>query len=67
MKLQLSNINMGYYDFDHFWSPLEVCAQPPKKKNPEKKVSAPKLVKTIFNLLSRSDKTVIKKADTIIN
>jgi hypothetical protein len=59
---------MGYYDFnDHFWSPLEVCAQAPKKEPPEKKIRITNLVQTIFNAMSQSNKSVAKKANNIIH
>lgn len=57
---------MGYYDFnDHFWSPVEVCAQAPQKKPLEKKSRVTNLVKTIFSALSRPSKIELKKANSI--
>jgi hypothetical protein len=59
---------MGYYDFnEHFWSPIEVCAQAPKKELPEKKFIVTNLVQTIFNAMSRPSKNVVKKANNAIN
>ena len=58
---------MGYYDFnDHFWSPLEVCAQAPKKELPEKKFIVTNLVQTIFNVMYRPSHNVSKKANSLI-
>jgi len=57
---------MGYYDFnDHFWSPVEVCVQAPKKQPLEKKFRVTKLVKTVFSTLYRPSKIHFKKANTI--
>ena len=59
---------MGYYDFnEHFWSPIEVCAQAPKKESLEKKFIVTNLVQTIFNAMSRPSKSVPKKANKVIN
>lgn len=59
---------MGYYDFnEHFWSPIEVCAQAPEKESLEKKLTVTNLVQTIFNAMSRPSKSVAKKANSVIN
>jgi hypothetical protein len=59
---------MGYYDFnDHFWSPLEVCAQAPKKQPPEKKIRITNLIHTIFSVMPHSNKSVTKKASNLIH
>lgn len=59
---------MGYYDFnEHFWSPIEVCAQAPEKELPEKKFIVTNLVQTIFNAMSRPSKSVAKKANSAIH
>ena len=58
---------MGYYDFDdHFWSPLEVCAQAPKKQSPEKKFNVTDLVQSIFSGIHRPSNRVIKDANRTI-
>jgi hypothetical protein len=50
---------MGYYDFDsHFWSPREVCDQAPKQATQEEFWQVPKLVRSIFSVLFRPNKTV---------
>jgi hypothetical protein len=55
---------MGYYDFnDHFWSPLEVCAQAPKKQSSEKKFNVTNLVQTIFSGMYRPSNRVLKDAN----
>jgi hypothetical protein len=55
---------MGYYDFnDHFWSPLEVCAQAPKKEASEKKFKITNLVQTIFSTGSRPSTSLVKKTN----
>jgi hypothetical protein len=55
---------MGYYDFnDHFWSPLEVCAQGSKKEPSEKKFKITNLVQTIFSTGSGPSKSRVKKAN----
>lgn len=59
---------MGYYDFnDHFWSPLEVCAQAPKKQSLEKKIRITNLINTISSAISHSNKRVTKKASNLIH
>ncbi|HEY9610450.1 hypothetical protein [Allocoleopsis sp.] len=59
---------MGYYDFnDHFWSPLEVCAQAPKKEASEKKFKITNLVQTLFSAGSRPSTSLVKKANSIIH
>ena len=58
---------MGYYDFnDHFWSPLEVCAQAPKKQPPEKKFNVTNLVQTIFSAMSRPSNRMVKDVNCAI-
>jgi hypothetical protein len=59
---------MGYYDFnDHFWSPLEVCAQAPKKEPLEKKIRITNLIQIIFNAMSHPNNSVSKKVNSIIH
>lgn len=59
---------MGYYDFnDHFWSPLEVCAQAPKKEPLKKNLNIINLLNSIFSAEYNSSKTLVKKANSIIH
>ena len=59
---------MGYYDFnDHFWSPLEVCAQAPKKEPQERKIKVTKIMQVLFIAMSHPSPNGVKKVNGIIN
>lgn len=59
---------MGYYDFnDHFWSPLEVCAQAPKKEHQERKIKVTKIMQVLFSAMAHPSPNGVKKVNGIIN
>lgn len=51
---------MSYYDFDHFWSPREVCASlPPQQK---KKAGIRTMIGVLRSLFSRPSDDKISKS-----
>lgn len=59
---------MGYYDFDeHFWSPVEVCAQAPQKESHKRKLKVTELIQTLLSVASRPSNSLLKTAKSAIN
>lgn len=59
---------MGYYDYDeHFWSPLEVCAQAPQKEPRKRKLNVTELIQSILSATSRPSNSLLKTAKSAIN